>query len=131
MLDIVASFFVTVVLMLSACSLLIGSRRLMQQSQVQSAAYEAARQELENIRLLKYDNRIATTSASFTIPSNITSEFPNQKMTGSYSIKTYGAATSPPMEQIVVKVSWKRLGVYSATTSFVQLDGLDVQEPGR
>lgn len=130
LLDVTVALFVTALLMLACCTMLIGSRRLSEQSQIQAAAYQAARQELETLRSFKFGNRLAATNGSFTIPSDISSQFPNQDMTGTYSISAYGAYTSPPIQQIVVRVSWSRLGVYKATTSEVQLDSLDTQEPG-
>lgn len=131
LLDVIVALFVVTVFMLSCCSLLIGSRRLSQQSQIQSAAYQAARQELEILRAYKYGNRLTTNSSTFSIPDSITSQFPKQSMTGTYSIQPYGALASPPLQQIVVTVSWSRLGVVHPVTSSVQLDTLRVQEPGR
>ena len=130
LLDILVALFVLVVLMLPCCELLIGGRRLEQQAEIQALAYQVARQELENLRTLKYGNRTVTTSTPFAIPPSALTQFPQQNLAGTYSISSYGAYASPPVQQIVVQVTWNRYGADTATSS-VQVDTLDAQEPGR
>ena len=131
MVDIMIAFFVVTVGVLVCYTLFVGGRRLSSQAQVQTAAYQVAREQLENVRTLKSGNRKVTTSTAFTIPSSVKSLFPNEQLTGSYSIASYGSYTSPPLQQICVKVNWKRTDVPGSITSSVQLDTLVADEPGK
>ena len=130
MIELVVAFYVLITLMLPCCALMIGGRALSRQSQIQAAAYQAARQELETLRSYKFNNRLATTSTTFTIPASITAQFPQAQLKGVYSISSFGALTNPPMQQIIVKVSWVRNQPFSGNTSYVRYDALVVQEPG-
>src|ERR1041385_6438856 len=98
--DIMAALFVIVVGVLSSYTLLVGGRRLSGQSQIQTAAYQVARQELEDVKAYKLGNRAVTAGTPFTIPDTILAQFPNQSFSGSYSISNFGAYTSPPAQQI-------------------------------
>ena len=104
------------------------------QTQVTTAAYQAARQELMTLRARQYVNRTATSSPqSFTLPTAVTSAFPDVSLRGDYVIadktSTYGDVAHP-IQQIAVRVSWQNAAAQGGTTSSVCLDTLAAQEPG-
>ncbi len=129
--DTMVAFFVIVVGVLGCSSLLILSRKLSTQSQIQAAAYQACSQELEELKAFKCGNRLNTTSGTFTVPSAITTLYPNQNLSGYYTIAPYGSYSTPPVQQIVVKISWTRKDTAGSISSSVQLDTLVATEPGK
>lgn len=132
LIEIVAALFIIVVCILPITSLLLSARSLDQQAQVQAVAYNAARQEMETLRAEKFANHPVAAQAGFAIPNSLTAQFPTISLVGSYSIasvSSYGGA-SYPVQQIAVQVRWNNASA-SGTPSFVRLDTLLTQEPGR
>ena len=128
--ETITALFVLVVGIVPGVTLLLASRHLDQQAQVQAAAYQAARQEMEILRTLLYANRPAASQAAWTIPAGVTAEFPGQSLTGDYNVTAYGSSAQPPMQQISVRVRWHRMDA-SGVTSSVVLNSLIAQEPGK
>ena len=131
LLEIILTLFIIVLTLMPLLALLVHARRMNQQSQIQAAAYQIGRQQLETLKGKRYGNRTAINSATFPIPTSVTSRFPNISMAGTYSIASYGAYTNPPMKQITVRVTWNRTDVSGTIPSKIQLDALTTQEPGR
>src|SRR5579884_4042101 len=121
--EVIVAMAVVVIGILPLSLLFVSSRHLSDQAQIQSAAYNVAREEMETLRAQNFKDRTVGTTTAFTIPSNISSEFPTASMTGSYLISSY--STDPNgvynTQQIVVRVSWTNMENQKGT-SFVQLD---------
>src|SRR5947207_11235774 len=86
LLEVILTLFIIVLTLMPLLALMVKSGRLNQQSQIQAAAYQIARQQLESLKGKRYGNRTTIASATFTIPASVTSRFPNISMAGSYSI---------------------------------------------
>lgn len=132
LLEVLFALFALVVCVLPAVSLMVTSTKLNREAQIQAVAYLAARQELAALKAESYLTRSVTPQASFSIPASLTSNFSSEvSMAGTYSVASYGTAAHPPVQQITVKVMWKRMDTpYSGNTS-VELSGLVSQEPNK
>jgi type II secretory pathway pseudopilin PulG len=126
--ETLVALFVIVVGMLPLLGLLLNSRHLDLQARAQAAAYNVGRNELETLRAQSYVNRTAVSGATFPIPSSITSEFPTQNLSGSYSIinRTDLGDSTHLIQQIVVSVTWQNAAANGPTSS-VRLDTLVAQ----
>jgi type II secretory pathway pseudopilin PulG len=110
-------------------SLFLASRTLDMQAKIQAAAYDVARQQLETLRAQSFTNRLAVSSASFTIPAPIAAQYPNYSLTGDYNIVNYNGSF-PVQQQIVVRVRWTRPGQSSTVKSQIVLNTLIAQGAG-
>ena len=129
--ETVATLFTLVVGILPMVSLLLASRVLGQQAQMQAAAYSLGRQEMATLLSPSYGSRLAVSQASFAIPSTLTSQFPNAAFTGDYTLNTYSPAGQVPAEQqIIVRVCWTN-PASQGTTSSIELDTISAQGAGR
>ena len=127
------ALFVIALGVVPVVALLINARRLGQQAQVQTAAYAAARQQLESLRSLSYANRPAASGVVFSLPAAVTTEFPIEfPNAGTTSYASYDVLSRAdlgdsqhPVQQIVVRVFWVRGDTYgAAATSGVRLTTL-------
>lgn len=133
LIEVIVALFVIVIGVLPITALLLSSRSLDEQAQVQAAAYQAARQELETLRSQALANRPATARTTFPIPAAIAALHTRQAMIGDYSIATVpslGDGTHP-VQQIVVRVSWTSGTGGGGAASSVRLDSLIAQGAGQ
>lgn len=133
LIELVVAMFVIVVGVMPIVALLLSSRWLDGQAQVQAAAYEVARQEMETLRSQTPANRLATTQTTFTIPTAVTALHPQQAMAGDYSIariSTMGDATHA-VQQIAVRVAWTNGAGWGGPGSSVRLDTYVTQGAGQ
>ena len=129
--ETIAALFTLVVGILPMVSLLLASRALGQQTQMQAAAYSLGRQEMATLLSPSYGSRVAVSQAGFAIPSTLTSQFPNAAFTGDYTLRTYSPARQVPAEQqIIVRVRWTN-PASQGTTSSIELDTISAQDAGR
>lgn len=132
LLELVFTLFALTVCILPVVAVMVSARKLNRQAEVQTVAYQAARQELEALKAQSYGNRSVISKASFTIPANLTANFSSEvAMTGTYSIASYNAYTNPPVQDISVRVTWKRMDTSQSTNSAVELSSLLAKEPGK
>lgn len=123
--------FTLVIGILPMVTLLVASKALNQQAQLQAIAYSLGRQEMESLRSPAYGDRPASSQATFAIPSAVTAQFPNAALGGSYTLRTYSPAAQYPAEQqIVVRVHWINPASRGATSS-IELDTLSTQGAGQ
>jgi type II secretory pathway pseudopilin PulG len=129
--EVAISMLMFVVGVLPIIVLMVLARRVDNQAKIQAAAYNIARQEIDTLRAQSWGNRSPVTQASFTIPTSVTNEFPNQTMTGDYNVVTNNA-TFPAVQQIAVRVRWYRAdsASYNQVSSIV-LDTLTAQGAGK
>lgn len=121
---------VMAVTLLPCIALMWTSRRLNQRSQIEGMAYQVARQQLETLKSQRYGNRVNVES-TFTIPANVGDKFPQIDMKGYYAIATQGAYTSPPLQKITVRVTWKKPDSKDGVINKIDLCTLIAQEPGK
>ena len=125
---------VMVVGIVPLATLMLTGRHLDQQAEVQAVAFNVARQELETLRALNYNDRQADgVSRSFPIPTTVQTQFPNYSYTGATANFTGGYVVTPgPVantQEIVVTVRWLRSGSLG-TASSATLDSLNAQGAG-
>lgn len=126
--EVMAALFVIVIGVLPVVGVLLSSRGLDRQAQIQAAAYLAARRQVELLRTQPFAGRPSVTQAAFTLPASLTAEFPDVRLTGDYSVvavPTLGDATHA-VQQLVVRVRWTRRDA-PGVTSAVRLDTLTTQ----
>lgn len=129
--ETVATLFTLVVGILPMVSLLLASRVLGQQAQMQAAAYSLGRQEMATLLSPSYGSRLVVSQASFAIPTTLTSQFPNAAFTGDYTLRTYSPAGQVPAEQqIIVRIRWTN-PTSRGTTSSIELDTISAQDARR
>ena len=132
--EVIAALAVVVVGVLPLSLLFVSSRQLSNQAQIQCAAYNVAREEMEKLRALNFNDRTINTTVSFPISPTVAALYVNNtyNMSGSYYI------TSPywsdpkgvyNTQQIVVRVSWTNADQFKST-SFVQLDTINSNVAG-
>jgi type IV pilus modification protein PilV len=126
LIEVMIALFVIVVGLLPSLSLCGSSCRLSQQAQLRAAAYNSARDQMESLRALQFASRTTETTQSFTIPSAVTTQFPNARMTGTYMV----VPLSTTLQQVIVQVSWRNASA-NAPTSTIRLNTIVAQEPGK
>ena len=132
LLELMFALFAITVCIMPSVTMMITARKINRQAQIQSVAYQIAQQQLETLRAQTYGNRSVVSQAAFAIPPTLTSNFSSEvAMSGSYSISSYSPFTKPPVQEITVKVTWKRMNTTSSGYSVVELSALCAQEPGR
>lgn len=133
LLEVQVALFIIVLCLLPTIGVMIYSRKLNRQAQIQTVAYQAARQEMASLQAQAYANRNLVTSGTFAIPANLAGNFSTEiAMAGTYSIATYSAYTTPPVQQLTVEVTWKRMDTTASNVySSVELSQLAAQEPGK
>ena len=125
--ETVAALFTLVVGIVPMVTLLLASRTLNQQAQLQAVAYSLGRQEMEALKAPSYGNRVAASQVSFAIPANITTQYPNAAFAGDYTLRTYSPAGQIPAEQqIIVRVRWNN-PVSEQAKSSIELDTISAQ----
>lgn len=133
LIEIALAMFVIVIGMLPILSLLLASRRLDAQAQVKAAAYHAAWDTLETLRVQSLADRPATTYTAFTLPSSVTQAYPAEGLTGSYSVVAVAGLgdTKHVVQQIAVSVSWKNATAAGTVISSERVSTYVTQGAGR
>jgi Tfp pilus assembly protein PilV len=127
--EVIIALFIIVAGVLPVLWLCIGAGLLNRQAQIQTAAYSAARQQLEALRAQNFDSRAQLTATQmFPLPADITSQFPQSHMTGLYSV----TSLRNTLQQVTVQVAWKNGAAPGYTKdSSVRLTTLIAKETGR
>jgi type II secretory pathway pseudopilin PulG len=129
LIEVSIAMLMVVVGVLPMIALMMLARHVDNQAKIESAAYNIARQEIDTLKAESWSNRV-TGTGTFTIPSSVSSEFPNQSLAGQYNIATV-SSTFPALQQITVRVSWTNSSTVSGSpTSSVILDTLAAQGAG-
>jgi len=130
LIEVSISMLLVVVGILPMIVLLLLARHVDDQAKIQAAAYNIARQEIDTVKAQSWSDRKVGTTTSFTIPSSIAAEFPNQSLAGTYTVLTSNA-TFPALQQIVVRVSWTNSSSVSGSPgSSITVDTLAAQGAG-
>ena len=130
LIEVSISMLLVVVGILPLIALLLLARHVDDQAKIQAAAYNIARQEIDTIKAQSWSDRKVGSTTSFSIPTSISSEFPNQSLSGTYSIVSSNA-TFPAVEQIIVRVAWTNSSSASGSPgSSITVDTLAAQGAG-
>lgn len=111
LLETMFGVFVTVGGTMAVLTMASVSTKVNKQTEVRSVALQAARQQIESLKLRATSNRPGRIQAPFTIPASLLAQFPNGsggiEMTGEYTIVQYAADNN--LQQIVVAVRWRNV----------------------
>lgn len=128
LLDTIFAIWIVAVIFIPISALLVASRLLNRQAQIQTVATNAAQMEIEVLRSQVFANTAMMTTGTFTIPASVLTAFPSISMGGTYSVSTVSGLgdLSHKVIQIAVKVSWARPDT-NGTISTVRLDTYETQ----
>jgi len=130
LIEIVVAMFVLSVGILPTITLTLDCSRTMKQAHLRTAAYAAARQELEDLRAMSFDSRATTSTGNvtgtFALPTSVQEQFPQAKIQGQYVI----APLSDTLQQITIQVAWYNPAASYNQVSRVRLDTMVAKEPG-
>jgi len=130
LIEVVVALFVLSVGILPVVSMTLDCSRTMKQAHLRTAAYTAARQELEDLRATNFDSRttssVGNITGTFVLPDSVQAQFPRANATGQYVI----APLSDTLQQITVQVAWYNPASSYKQVSRVRLDTLIAKEPG-
>lgn len=125
LIDVMVALFVLAIGLLPVATMLMAARALDIKAQYQSVAVNACQLQLETLRAKKFASIAAMstsgTATSFTVPTSLTSQFPNATFTGTYAItilSTNPYDTSHELAHVVATVSWALAGSTSNTGSY-------------